>query len=67
MLDLERHFGHAGPDSIYTAFCPMAFDNAGASWLQTSRQIANPYFGAMMPGCGEIRETFAPVAGGAAR
>jgi hypothetical protein len=37
----------------------MAFENEGASWLQRSKEIRNPYFGARMLRCGEIRETFA--------
>ncbi|PKK89811.1 MAG: efflux transporter periplasmic adaptor subunit [Candidatus Wallbacteria bacterium HGW-Wallbacteria-1] len=41
---------------MFRATCPMAFDNKGASWLQDSEMIANPYFGAMMLQCGEINE-----------
>lgn len=37
----------------YEAFCPMA----KASWIQVGRKIANPYFGADMLGCGEIRKS----------
>jgi len=36
----------------YEAFCPMA----NASWIQVGKKIANPYFGASMSGCGEIRK-----------
>ncbi len=47
----------AGLDlSIYKAHCPMAFNNAGADWLQSDKTIANPYFGASMLGCGEITD-----------
>ncbi len=46
------------PQTVYQAFCPMAFDNAGAIWLQDSEEIANPYFGEMMLGCGEIQKMF---------
>jgi len=42
---------------IKQAFCPMAFDNAGAIWLQQSDKILNPYFGAAMSTCGEIEKT----------
>lgn len=56
---IERHYGHNGPAEHHLAFCPMAFGNEGAYWLQTSEQIANPYFGAAMLRCGEIRETYA--------
>ncbi|MDF1739139.1 MAG: efflux RND transporter periplasmic adaptor subunit [Verrucomicrobiales bacterium] len=51
---LITSFG-AGLDArLYSAHCPMAFDNAGADWLQSTKDILNPYFGASMPGCGEI-------------
>lgn len=39
-------------------FCPMAFDNKGAIWLQSSSQLANPYFGEMMLRCGSNRKTW---------
>lgn len=35
-------------------FCPMA----GAYWLQTNRDIVNPYVGNSMPGCGEKKRNF---------
>jgi Cu(I)/Ag(I) efflux system membrane fusion protein len=35
----------------------MAFDMAGADWLQSDPEVANPYFGGRMPKCGEVRET----------
>lgn len=41
---------------LYKAWCPMAFDNRGASWIQRGEEISNPYFGQTMPRCGEIRE-----------
>ena len=34
--------------------CPMAFDNRGATWLQTDKDVRNPYFGQQMPKCGEV-------------
>jgi len=45
------------PDGrLYRAWCPMAFDNRGAAWIQREKTLSNPYFGAMMPRCGTIRE-----------
>jgi Cu(I)/Ag(I) efflux system membrane fusion protein len=41
---------------LYKAWCPMAFDNRGASWIQNGEEINNPYFGATMLRCGEVRE-----------
>ncbi|NQU67114.1 MAG: efflux RND transporter periplasmic adaptor subunit [Candidatus Marinimicrobia bacterium] len=40
---------------VNEAFCPMAFDFKGAYWLQTGKEINNPYFGSKMLRCGEIR------------
>ena len=40
------------------AFCPMAFDWKGASWLQKGTKINNPYFGSQMLRCGEIKQTY---------
>lgn len=64
MLSMAGLFGHAEDGPLYKAFCPMAFDNKGAFWLQSGKEIANPYFGHKMLRCGEIRRTF-PSAGGA--
>jgi hypothetical protein len=41
----------------YYQFCPMANDGKGASWLSKESAIKNPYYGAMMLGCGKIKET----------
>ena len=39
------------PGSYYVVYCPMA----KASWLQTGKTILNPYMGASMAHCGQIR------------
>jgi Cu(I)/Ag(I) efflux system membrane fusion protein len=36
--------------------CPMVYDDRGADWLQDSEPLLNPYFGAMMLKCGDIKE-----------
>ena len=43
--------------------CPMAFDFEGADWLQVGDEILNPYFGASMLRCGEVRATIAASKG----
>lgn len=43
-------------NGVYVQYCPMAFDNTGASWLSTSDQIRNPYFGDKMLKCGRVTE-----------
>ena len=40
---------------VFELFCPMAFNNKGATWLQQDKDIRNPYFGAEMLNCGEVK------------
>ena len=40
--------------TVYKQYCPMAFNNTGASWLSESKEIQNPYFGDKMLKCGRI-------------
>lgn len=47
LSDQKEKTGH-----YYEAFCPMA----GAAWIQTDKKVANPYYGASMLTCGEIRK-----------
>ena len=50
--------GHAKLKSpVYKFFCPMAFDNKGAFWFQDTDKTQNPYFGSLMPSCGELQES----------
>lgn len=56
MAELIKKEGLSGGE-LYVAFCPMAFNDKGASWISTSKEIRNPYFGEKMLGCGEIKET----------
>jgi Cu(I)/Ag(I) efflux system membrane fusion protein len=41
--------------TLYKAWCPMAFQDRGALWLQKTKDIENPYLGHAMPRCGEIK------------
>jgi Cu(I)/Ag(I) efflux system membrane fusion protein len=43
---------------LYLNFCPMAFGNKGGYWLQDSKEIKNPYFGAKMLRCGELKKEY---------
>lgn len=63
MLKIADRFGHVGKEKYYRAFCPMAFENQGAAWLQMDKEIANPYFGHQMFRCGEIQRDFPPLSG----
>jgi membrane fusion protein, copper/silver efflux system len=62
ILELERSFGHATGRYV-EAYCPMAFDNAGAAWLQVGEELNNPYFGASMLRCGDVKARFEPREG----
>jgi len=44
-------------EKIYLLHCPMAFDNAGADWLNNAKEIKNPYFGKNMLTCGEVKDS----------
>jgi Cu(I)/Ag(I) efflux system membrane fusion protein len=46
----------ASSATLYQFKCPMAFDNRGATWLQSNKETANPYFGKMMLRCGDVIE-----------
>ena len=59
MIRILERFGHAGPDDLVQAHCPMAFSNRGADWVQRGDEIRNPYFGAAMPRCGDVTHRFA--------
>jgi Cu(I)/Ag(I) efflux system membrane fusion protein len=54
ILDTEKEFGHWGDTHYVEVYCPMAFER-GASWLQMGSEIFNPYYGAEMLNCGEIK------------
>ncbi|QJB57024.1 efflux RND transporter periplasmic adaptor subunit [Pseudodesulfovibrio sp. zrk46] len=48
--------GVATEGPLYEIFCPMAFEYDGATWLQRSEEVKNPYFGAAMISCGETNQ-----------
>lgn len=50
---LTKQFGVSKDIKIKKFYCPMAFNNKGATWLQQADEVENPYFGAAMYRCGE--------------
>ena len=42
--------------TIFVQHCPMANNDKGADWLSMDKEIKNPYFGASMLGCGEVKQ-----------
>ncbi len=51
MIDAIQAFG-GNEIPLYVQFCPMAFNNQGASWISSAEEIQNPYFGDKMMKCG---------------
>ncbi len=56
MIKVYKSFGLEN-DKVYVQFCPMFDDNKGAFWLSTQKQIANPYYGDLMPTCGDTKDS----------
>lgn len=56
MVMLVKTFG-AIDQPVFVDYCPMADSEKGAEWLSTEKEIKNPYFGASMLTCGEIKQT----------
>ena len=55
LVELVNRRGNGG-QKLYYQHCPMAFDNLGASWLSTEKEIRNPYFGDRMLTCGRVEK-----------
>ena len=56
MVELVKQEGLSSGE-LHIAYCPMAFDDKGASWISGNKEIRNPYFGDKMINCGEVKET----------
>jgi Cu(I)/Ag(I) efflux system membrane fusion protein len=42
--------------TAYLMNCSMVYPDRGADWLQQDEELLNPYYGAMMLHCGEMKE-----------
>jgi membrane fusion protein, copper/silver efflux system len=60
VLEMTERFG-LDKEAVYREYCPMAFDNKGASWLSESDEILNPYYGDAMLNCGVVEKTYRRV------
>ena len=56
LYDLIRVVQFDG-EIIYHHYCPMAFNNDGATWMSSSTLILNPYLSSTMLNCGELRDS----------
>ncbi len=50
---IEKH-------TLYKMHCPMVYKDRGADWLQADDRLRNPYYGAMMHRCGELKGEIKP-------
>ena len=55
MVAAIKELGDGGRE-LFVQHCPMAFDNAGADWVSSEREIRNPYYGDAMLTCGKVTE-----------
>ena len=55
MIMLIKTFGGI-EQPVFVDYCPMANNDQGAEWLSTEKEIKNPYFGASMLKCGEVKQ-----------
>ena len=56
MVALVQDFGHAAAQPIYQFHCPMAFNDEGGTWLQSTDQLHNPF----QLDCGQLTATYHP-------
>jgi Cu(I)/Ag(I) efflux system membrane fusion protein len=62
IVTLATQVRSADAEQAFTHFyCPMV-PSGGGDWLQADGELANPYFGSEMPGCGE-KVTVFPLQG----
>lgn len=54
LIAMLQAFGTPEGARLYVQYCPMSFDNTGASWISDASNIRNPYFGDRMLTCGKV-------------
>lgn len=54
-IRIAQYYGPFG-QTIYVQHCPMANKDKGADWLSLEKEVLNPYYGASMLKCGEVKE-----------
>ncbi len=56
LINAVQSFGTSLESPLYVQFCPMANNDKGATWISTSEEIINPYFGEVMLNCGNVED-----------
>ena len=57
MIAALMQFGIAPNTTANVFHCPMALGGKGADWLQSNGETENPYYGAKMFACGDLKES----------
>ena len=60
MRDILTAVGNPLNTPVSYTFCPMAFDNMGAHWIQVGTDVRNPYYGTSMLACGSVEQVLVP-------
>jgi hypothetical protein len=60
LIAAARQYGAPTGTPLVHEFCPMAFGDKGADWLQPKGPARNPYLGKEMLECAEPKEEIAP-------
>ena len=60
LIAIEATLGNPTQTELHVISCPMAFDDAGANWIQGAGPIANPYMGGAMLRCGQVTRVCEP-------
>ncbi|KXX69057.1 efflux RND transporter periplasmic adaptor subunit [Flammeovirga sp. SJP92] len=55
LADVITRLGLPSNEKVFLLYCPMANHDQGASWLSTTKDVLNPYYGDMMLKCGEMK------------
>lgn len=63
MIAAIKADSHAYEGDLLVMNCPMVYGDKGADWIQSSEPLQNPYFGAAMLTCGDLKENLTAHAG----
>jgi Cu(I)/Ag(I) efflux system membrane fusion protein len=55
MIETVQAQPHAFKQKLFRMHCSMAYPDRGADWIQADEELLNPYFGARMLRCGEVK------------
>jgi Cu(I)/Ag(I) efflux system membrane fusion protein len=55
MIETVQAQPHAFKQKLFRMHCSMVYPDRGADWIQADEELLNPYFGARMLRCGEVK------------